>query len=464
MNRSWQGHFTPLNSLSLSLIPLGAWVVLYTWRGLAGHCSLGTNAYDLSVFDHALWSIARGEHGAVSFLGHSIFSEHFMPVLYVLTPLHWLFPSPVLLLLLTVVAAATAAVLFKRVMDTQQDLSPWLSTALMLLFLLSRRTHSAMSGFFYPEVFQAPLIFAVVLLWRSRASIVWPCMIALLATKEDAPLYLAGFALFALLTGRGPRRRALAAFGVSVMWFVLALTVAIPMSRRADGLSASNPLLEGRYGSPQGGSTIATVGGHLFSRKTAETLTKMIAATGLLPLAGAGWLTPALPGLVANLAAAPDSMQSSMTDHYAWPILPWLFLSAAAGAGWLHRRWPKATAVWVALVLIATTADNPAIQRMFSRQIQPEAAAVRDQLTRVGGTTILAQPNLIPHLPKSPAIYAIGSPVEPPVIPDLVLFSAVGNQWPLGAGDLEKLIEKYRGDARYEQVSAGTLVAFRLKR
>ena len=160
-------QFTPRVT---ALCALTAWLVLYVWRGVANHFSLNTNAYDLSVFDYALWSITNGQHGAVSFLGHSIFSEHFMPVLYMLAPLHWLFPSPVLLLLLTVAAAATAAVLFKRVMDTQLDVAPWLSTALMLLFLLSRRTHSAMAGFFYPEAFQAPLICAVVLLWQARAA------------------------------------------------------------------------------------------------------------------------------------------------------------------------------------------------------------------------------------------------------------------------------------------------------
>ncbi|HEX5215683.1 MAG TPA: DUF2079 domain-containing protein [Vicinamibacterales bacterium] len=437
---------------------------MYGWRGVANHFGLGTNAYDLSVFDYALWSLTHGGHGTVSFLGHSIFSEHFMPVLYVLAPAHWLSPSPVFLLLIQAVAAATAGVLFRRVLETQQGLSPWLSTALMLVFLLSRRTHSAMAGYFYPEVFQAPLTFAVVLLWQARAWAAWPCMIALLSTKEDAPLYLAGFALFALVTRRGSRRRAIAALTVSVAWFVLALTVAIPASRRADGLSASNPLLEGRYGSPQGDSTIATVGGHLFSRKTAATITSLIATTGLLPLAGAAWMMPALPGVMANLAAAPDSMQSGLIDHYAWPILPWLFLSAAAGASWLHRRWPKAAAAWVVVLLLATAGDNPAIQRMFERRVPPEAAVVRDQLTRVSGTTILAQPNLIPHLPKSASMYAIGSPVDPPITPDLILLSAVGNQWPLTADEVAALVAKYRGDARYEELSTGPLVAFRIKR
>ena len=62
------------------------WTGLSLWRALIAHFSLATNAYDLSVFDYALWSSLRGEIGFVPFLGHSIFSEHFMPILFLLLP------------------------------------------------------------------------------------------------------------------------------------------------------------------------------------------------------------------------------------------------------------------------------------------------------------------------------------------------------------------------------------------
>ena len=50
--------------------------------GLAAHRSLHTNAFDLSVFDYALWSTATGGPVAyVPMFRHSLFAQHFMPTL-----------------------------------------------------------------------------------------------------------------------------------------------------------------------------------------------------------------------------------------------------------------------------------------------------------------------------------------------------------------------------------------------
>ena len=46
---------------------IGAWLVWYGARAIAVHGSLGTNAYDLTVFDYALWSWLHGHPGWVPF-------------------------------------------------------------------------------------------------------------------------------------------------------------------------------------------------------------------------------------------------------------------------------------------------------------------------------------------------------------------------------------------------------------
>jgi uncharacterized membrane protein len=203
---------------------------------------------------------------------------------------------------------------------------------------------------------------------------------------------------------------------------------------------------------------------HLISYKTASTLGSMALSTGLLPLGGLTWMAPAAPGLVANLAANSESAQSGMIGHYAWPILPWLFLSAAAGALWLHRRWPKVAAIWMGLLLAATVADNPAVRRGFTVSNPAEAAIVREQLRRVAGTSILAQANLIPHLPKTERLYSIGSLLVPAADPELVLLTPIGNLWPLTPKEVFDLIERYRQDARYVEIVSGPLFAFKIKR
>ena len=170
-----------------------AWTAIYVWRGLVGHYALDTNAFDLSVFDYAVWSLRHGGGGYVPFLGHSIFSHHFMPILGLLVPLHALFDSPVCLLVLQVFVTAAAGLAF-FVFERRIGVERPAALALLAVFLLARRTHGAVAGSFYPECFQALFTFAVVLAWPRGGWRYWLAAVLLLTTKEDAAIYLASFA------------------------------------------------------------------------------------------------------------------------------------------------------------------------------------------------------------------------------------------------------------------------------
>lgn len=437
------------------------WLCWSVWRAVTGHYALKTNAFDLSVFDYSLWSLKNGALGFVPFYGYSIFSDHFMPVLYLLVPAHALFPSPVLLLVLQAISTALAAVLYWRAVHSEFRLRPWMCTALVLVFLLARRTHSAMGGYFYPEAFQTPLMFGMVLSWTASPWLMWSCIGALLMTKEDAAIYVAAFAAFAFLTRRGSKSRNVAAFLAAIIWFVVALTVLIPASQRADG-GRSSETLQSRYGEGGEAPSASTLAGRLLSLKTGSTLVNLAAAGGFLSGLGPAWVLPAIPGLAANLAANPESSQSGLIQHYAWPILPWVFLSAAAGLARLNTRWPRLAIAWLGVLAIGTVIDNPGLQRTFSSNTSPSAAVVLEQLGQVQGTVILAQPNLIPHLPKSASTFSLGLARQPSSKPDLVLLTTVGNLWPFSADDISRMVETYRRDPDYVEAQSGPLFAFTL--
>src|SRR5687767_2352909 len=110
------------------------WAAIYVWRGLVGHRAFETNAYDLSVFDYAIWNLAHGDRGFVPFYGYSLFSDHFMPALYAFLPLSSVSSSAAWLLMVPAVATAAGALLFRQVIR-QEGISPWHATALMLVFL-----------------------------------------------------------------------------------------------------------------------------------------------------------------------------------------------------------------------------------------------------------------------------------------------------------------------------------------
>lgn len=440
------------------------WLALYASRALVGHLDLQTSAYDLSIFDYAIADLAAGGRGQVSFIGHAIYSDHAMVILALLAPVYWLVSSPVVLVLLQPVVAGAAAWTFHRFM-IRDGAPPWLALCVMVLFLFARRTHSAMAGVFYPEVFQTLLTFVLVFVWTGPAWRVWLVAVLLLFIKEDSALYAGGLAAYAFATNWGSRRRALSIAGAAVVWLVVALLVLIPASRRADNLPPVNALWEVRYGASSSGEVpVSGLVGHLLSRNTTTTLTNMVVTTGLLPIAGASWLIPAVPGLLANLAASPDTLQSHLIDHYAWPVLPRLYLAVFAGATWLHRRWPRAARIWLIVLVVGTMADNPAVQRVLRRGVSADASAVRVQLTTIGAsitpeTSVLAQANLIPHLPRSRRMFAAGGDTSPSP-PDLVLLTMTGNTWPQTTAEIDALITRYRTDTTYRETHSGPLFVF----
>ena len=194
----------------LWLVLLTAWLGLYLWRSLTAHFSLETNAFDLSVFDYALWSLAHGQPGFVPFIGHSIFSHHFMPILAVLVPLYAPFQSATFLIVFQMLAMAAAGALFYKLQLTIGLRWP-LALALLFVFLLSRWSHSAVSSVFYPESLQPLLTLALVLAWNQSWTRFLSCMALLLMTKEDAGVYVAAFGVFQWFYTPDRRRRAVAA-------------------------------------------------------------------------------------------------------------------------------------------------------------------------------------------------------------------------------------------------------------
>src|SRR5262249_51105778 len=76
----------------------------YAALGLVGHRALDTTAFDLSVFDYAIWTTATGgPAGYVPMFGHSLFAQHFMPTLLLLAPVSRVFDSPAYLIVLQTV-------------------------------------------------------------------------------------------------------------------------------------------------------------------------------------------------------------------------------------------------------------------------------------------------------------------------------------------------------------------------
>jgi hypothetical protein len=244
--------------------------------------------------------------------------------------------------------------------------------------------------------------------------------------------------------------------------------IAIPYWRSVYGLAGANPFLEANYGLVSGG--LAAPLWRIVSLQSFKAVFTVTTSTMFLCLLSPRWMAVVLPGLALNLAAVSGSGQAGLSGHYLFPILPWLFVAAVFGA----KRIPVAPARWVAVALVVVTVIDAPLPRSIAGapwKALSDASPVRSQLRTIAPSgTIVAQPNLIPHLTRQMRITALGYvPLQPQSLTrvdgqpdgDYVLLTSVGDQWPFNVESVDQEISRLQADPRYEQISTGPLFAFR---
>jgi uncharacterized membrane protein len=438
--------------------------LVYSALGLASHRALGTNAFDLSVFDYAIWTTASGGPLAyVPMFRHSLFAQHFMPTLLLLAPLGRVFDSPAYLIVVQALFHAAAAFLLYRFASRHTSPATGATAlALTAAFLFSRRAHSAVASVFYIESAEPLLVFGALLAWSSRRLVVYGVLVVLaLGCKEDVALYFAVFGIVIAVTRRD-RAVGIVTTAVAAAWLLIAVAVAIPYWRGLYGLDQANPFLGGRYGLSAGGALPGfDLAARILSFRALGKIVTVMSATGLVCVLAPAWMAIALIGMLVNLAAAPDTLQAGLTGHYLWPILPWLFAAAAFGAG----RAPAPVRRWLPFViLIVALIDAPLPRAMFraSWRQPADAQEVLRQLQAVPPTaTVVAQPNLIPHLPRRMEIHALGVYSAGQPGGEYELLTTVGDLWPFDEPSIRKQAEALAADPARQTIANGPLWIFR---
>jgi uncharacterized membrane protein len=439
--------------------------LVYSSLGLLRHFSLETNGFDLSVFDYALWSTAAG-HGTayVPMFGYSLFAQHAMPTLLLLSPLAVVFGAPVYLIVVQTACFVIAAYLL--FLFARPHVPRGMAFALLLMFLLGRRPYSAATSYFYIESAEPMLVLGLLLAWRRRRMVAYWILIALaLGCKEDVALYVIMFGLFLALVKRESLLGSLTA-AVAAAWLATALLVWIPHWRAAYALPAANPFVLENYGLARvDGAALAILLGRLLSRWSVARLFTLASATGFLCVLSPLWLTIAVPGMLVNLATIPGKGQSGLGGHYLWAVLPWIFAAAVFGGSRLNTREWK----WLpVIVFIIAVADTPLPRTILQRpwRTVAAAAAVRSQLQALDDRSLsgelFAQPNLIPHLPaRQLHVHGLDATPREYAIGDTVLLTKIGDLWPLDVSGVDAQLQRFHADPQFEQLSNGPLFAFR---
>ena len=288
------------------------------------HRAFQSGAFDLGIFDQAVWLISRGFSPISSFMGFHILGDHAAFILYPLGFLYGIFPRVETLLFIQALALASGVIpLFK--LAEKLDFSS--KAAISFAYLVSPGLLNAAIYDFHPEVIAVPaLLWALHFLEKKEIFSFLLAILVVLSCKEVLSLTVLFLGLALLLQRRW--REGLAATFLGGSWFVFSTRFLIPhfsekgvaAAARYQGVFQDPSLFFSRFFSPE-------VLGY----------TLML----LLPIAGGLAVRsfrnplvvfPILPTFLLNILSA-AATQRDLLHQYSLPILPFLFYGALRGQG-----------------------------------------------------------------------------------------------------------------------------------
>ena len=298
-------------------------------------------SWDLGIFTQMLSQYAAGNAPIVDIKGpgFNLLGDHFHPILIVLTPLFWLFPSGLTLLLTQTVLFAASV--WPVVSLAAERLTPRGTVLLAVSYVLSWGLLNASYSQFHEIAFAVPLL-AFGLVWWIRGRRM-PAIVAialLVFVKEDLGLTVAAFGAVIWLRDRSETRLALAVIVWGAGWMAYAVLLFLPLF---------NP--EGGYDYTDNVD---------LAQALTEGLTTKIGTAGFLALAAGaiGLRSPFMLLMLPTLAWRFTGDVEGYWDtsfHYSAVLMPIAVVSLIDGAGRAHRTLAPLVAAVAAVALLSQT-------------------------------------------------------------------------------------------------------------
>ncbi|WP_118162492.1 DUF2079 domain-containing protein [Nostoc sphaeroides] len=309
-----------------------------------------STAFDLGIFDQAVYLISQGQPPITSFMGFHILGDHAAWIFYPLALLYKIYPSVYWLFVVQAAALALGALPAWHLAH-QAGLKENQAIAIAFVYLLYPLVFNANLFDFHAEVIALPLLLAAVLAAR-LGQIGWFCLsiLLVLGCKAVLSLTVAAMGVWLILF---EKRRLYGAIAIcaGIGWFIIATQVIIPFFSGAEAAAV------GRY-SYLGNSVLGIaknivfqpglILGKVFSLDNLGYLVLLLAPViwglslqGIKPLVGA------IPCLALNILADYQP-QKDLLHQYSIPAMPFLLLaiisSLAAGKGWIQNK--RAIILW----------------------------------------------------------------------------------------------------------------------
>ena len=210
----------PGHRLSFLILTIIYTTVLFSSTALQ-HFLLGSQVWDLSIFEQFNWLIANGQINTVSSLREiTPLQDHFSLLLLPIALVYKLIPNAYTLLALQSLALGSLTALSTE-LCRRRNISKGLTWALAIAITLNPHSFLVNRGDFHPDVLTLPLmLLAITETTKKQCWLYYTSLLFTLFAKNAQALFGFGLALYAL--ARGQRTRAGITAGLSLAWWLIA--------------------------------------------------------------------------------------------------------------------------------------------------------------------------------------------------------------------------------------------------
>lgn len=377
---------------------------------IARHLLLQSGAFDLGIFDQAIYLISQGKPPISSYLDFHILGDHAAFILYGIALFYWIYPSVYWLFVIQSISLASGAYC-TWLLSRQAHLAETDAVIVSSIYLLYPVIFNANLFDFHPEVIAVPALFMAVWAARGRRKIAFACsVIVILGCKAVLALVVAALGIGLIWI---ERRRAYGILSIvlGISWFLIATQWIVPLFKGGEHAALS------RY-SYLGDSVLEVIVnlliqpqivlGRIFSWESLVYLILLVAPVIWgLSSRGVVCLLPAVPILVINILSD-SSLQRDLIHQYSLPVVPFLILglieSIRSHQHWLQIR--RYMLIWSVIAFLALAKFGLFWTRYLSFTSNWTATQIAISEVSSQGS-VLTNENIAAHLSHRPEIKLI---------------------------------------------------------
>jgi uncharacterized membrane protein len=374
------------------------------------HWLYQSNAWDLGIFDQAIYLISTDKLPIVSLLGFHILGDHASIIFYPLALLYRIYPDVHWLFLVQAVALTSGGFILYH-LSLQSKLSYYQASTIVFAYLLYPLVLNKNLFDFHPDVIAIPGFLIAVLAARMHKIFLFcVAIIIILSCKAVLSLTVISMGLWLALCEQKKLFGAIAIVA-GLAWFIISTQSIIP-TFLGNAMGGTTAALS-RY-SYLGNSMIeiaqniflrpSLVFEKLLSLETLEYIALLILPIGWgLSLRYLSPLWVAVPMLGMNILST-TAAQRNLVHHYSLPILPFLFLAVIGAVAnqqnWLKTR--RTILIWsmVSFLLLGKISYLPSYFANLDTHQATTTAIARIQ----DHGAVLTTSEIAPHLTHRPIV------------------------------------------------------------